>query len=107
VTAGDGSFPAVPARLEENLDSWITFTDLVFIDPVGTGHSRMLPGPDGKPGDPKPYYAVASDVDAIAGFIRQWRTGQQTLEFAQGLRLAALRVLATTSLSSWERGWGV
>jgi len=74
VTAGDGSFPAVPARLEENPDSWITFTDLVFIDPVGTGYSRMLPGPDGKPGDPKPYYAVASDVDAIAGFIRQWLT---------------------------------
>ena len=49
VTAGDGSFPPVPARLEENPDSWITFTDLVFIDPVGTGFSRMLPGPDGKP----------------------------------------------------------
>ncbi len=73
-TAGDGSFPAVPARLQENPDSWIRFTDLVFIDPVGTGYSRMLPGPDGKPGDPKPYYSVAGDVDAIAVFIRQWLT---------------------------------
>ena len=34
----------------------------------------MLPGPDGKPGDPKPYYSVAGDLDAIAGFIRQWLT---------------------------------
>ena len=74
VTAGDGSFPAAPARLEENPDSWITFTDLVFIDPVGTGYSRMLPGPDGKPGDPRRYYAVESDVHAIAGFIQQWLT---------------------------------
>ncbi len=74
VTAGDGSFPASPARLEENPDSWIRFTDLVFIDPVGTGYSRMLPGPDGKPGDPKPYYGVDADVDSIAGFIRQWLT---------------------------------
>jgi carboxypeptidase C (cathepsin A) len=70
-TAGDGSFPAVPARLQENPDSWIRFTDLVFIDPVGTGYSRMLPGPDGKLLDPTPYYGVAGDLYAIAGFIRQ------------------------------------
>jgi carboxypeptidase C (cathepsin A) len=74
VTAGDGSFPATPARLQENPDSWIRFTDLVFIDPVGTGYSRMLPGPDGKPRDGKPYYGIAGDLDAIAGFIRQWLT---------------------------------
>lgn len=74
ITAGDGSFPAVPARLEENPDSWIRFTDLVFIDPVGTGYSRTLPGPDGVPQDPKPYYSVDGDLDAIAGFIRQWLT---------------------------------
>lgn len=73
-TAGDGSFPAVPARLQDNPDSWIHFTDLVFIDPVGTGYSRMLPGPDGKPGDPAPYFNVAGDLDAIAIFIRQWLT---------------------------------
>ena len=103
VTAGDGSFPAVPARLEDNPDSWISFTDLVFIDPVGTGYSRMLPGPDGKPGDPKPYYDVDSDVDAIAGFIRQWLTVNKRWaspkaiagESYAGQRIAALsRVLA-------------
>jgi carboxypeptidase C (cathepsin A) len=74
VTAGDGSFPSVPARLQPNPDSWISFTDLVFIDPVGTGYSRMLPGPDGAPGDPKPYYSVDGDLELIAGFIRQWLT---------------------------------
>jgi carboxypeptidase C (cathepsin A) len=103
VTAGDGSFPAVPARLEENPDSWITFTDLVFIDPVGTGYSRMLPGPDGKPGDPKPYYSVAGDIDAIADFIRQWLTVNKRWGSPKGIagesyagqRIAALtRVLA-------------
>ncbi|MCU0252880.1 MAG: hypothetical protein MUE61_22045 [Vicinamibacterales bacterium] len=54
VTTGDGSFPAVPARLEDNPDSWLA--------------------PDGKPGDPTPYYAVESDVNFFAGFIRQWLT---------------------------------
>lgn len=71
---GDGTFPAVPATLAPNPDSWIDFTDLVFIDPVGTGYSRMLPGPDGQPGDPRKYYAVDSDMQTIAWFIRQWLT---------------------------------
>jgi carboxypeptidase C (cathepsin A) len=73
-SAGDGSFPPAPAHLQDNPDSWIAFTDLVFIDPVGTGYSRMLPGPDGKPLDPTPYYGVAGDLDSIARFISQWLT---------------------------------
>jgi carboxypeptidase C (cathepsin A) len=73
-TAGDGSFPAVPARLEPNPDSWITFTDMVFVDPVGTGYSRMLPGPDGVPRDPAPYFGTENDLHAMARFIRQWLT---------------------------------
>jgi carboxypeptidase C (cathepsin A) len=72
--AGDGSFPPVPARLDTNPDSWITFTDLVFIDPVGTGYSRTLPGPDGAPRDPTPFYSTMGDLDSIARFIRQWLT---------------------------------
>ena len=103
VTAGDGSFPSAPARLQDNPDSWIRFTDLVFIDPVGTGYSRMLPGPDGKPRDAKPYYGVAGDLELIAGFIRQWLTVNQRWsspkaiagESYGGLRVAALsRILA-------------
>ena len=73
-TTGDGSFPSVPARLEDNPDSWLAFTDLVFIDPMGTGYSRMLPGADGKPGDPQSYYSVERDVNFFAGFIRKWLT---------------------------------
>lgn len=102
-TAGDGSFPPVPARLEPNPDSWIGFTDLVFIDPVGTGYSRTLPDADGVPRDPKPYYGVEADVDSIAGFMRQWLTVNKRWsspkaiagESYGGLRVAAMtRVLA-------------
>lgn len=103
VSEGDGSFPAAPARLEVNPDSWLAFTDLVFVDPVGTGYSRMLPGPDGEPGDPKPYYGVDADIDALGNFIRQWlivnkRWGSPKAlagESYAGTRIAALsRVLA-------------
>lgn len=102
-TAGDGTFPPVPARLETNPDSWITFTDLVFIDPVGTGYSRTLPGPDGTLLDPTPYYNTMGDLDSLAQFIRQWLTvngrwGSPKAiagESYGGMRVAALtRILA-------------
>jgi carboxypeptidase C (cathepsin A) len=103
VTAGDGSFPAVPARLETNSNSWITFTDLVFIDPVGTGYSRTLPGPDGALRDPKPYYTTMGDLDSLGMFIRQWLTVNKRWgspkaiagESYGGMRVAALtRIIA-------------
>jgi carboxypeptidase C (cathepsin A) len=38
-----GSLPSPPVRVVENAESWLSFTDLVFIDPIGTGFSRVLP----------------------------------------------------------------
>lgn len=42
---GTGRILASPARLVDNLESWLPFTDLVFIDPVGTGFSRVVKPP--------------------------------------------------------------
>ncbi len=36
----DGTVPAPPTKLVENDYTWLKFTDLVFIDPVGTGYSQ-------------------------------------------------------------------
>ena len=38
-TEGGGFLPP-PSRLDDNPDTWLKFTDLVFVDPVGTGYSR-------------------------------------------------------------------
>ncbi len=38
----DGTVPPMPARIVDNPKSWLDFTDLVFVDPVGTGYSREL-----------------------------------------------------------------
>lgn len=35
-----GDAPSDPAVLRDNPNSWLDFTDLVFIDPIGTGFSR-------------------------------------------------------------------
>lgn len=50
------------ARLKDNPESWLRFTDLVFIDPVGTGWSRAA-------GNGSEFYGVEQDADAIAKVI--------------------------------------
>jgi carboxypeptidase C (cathepsin A) len=52
------------AKLADNPQSWLDFTDLVLIDPIGTGWSRTA-----KADDAKDYYNVGSDAQSIAKAI--------------------------------------
>jgi carboxypeptidase C (cathepsin A) len=38
----EGGLPKPPVQIEDNTETWLSFTDLVFIDPLGTGFSRVL-----------------------------------------------------------------
>src|SRR5260370_1274500 len=42
----EGDSPSDPATLKDNPGTWLDFTDLVFIDPIGTGFSRSLTTPE-------------------------------------------------------------
>ena len=68
----DGSPPAPPARLVTNSDTWLNFTDLVFIDPVGTGYSRPA---DDK--NDKQFYDMKADIESVGDFIRLYLTRAQ------------------------------
>ena len=52
------------AKLRDNPDTWLRFTDLVLIDPIGTGWSRTV-----KPDAAKGFWNVGSDADAMAKAI--------------------------------------
>lgn len=60
-----GNPPQPPYRLVENEATWLDLTDLVFIDPVGTGFSRPAPGENAQQ-----FYGVREDVASVADFIR-------------------------------------
>jgi carboxypeptidase C (cathepsin A) len=45
----NGRLPKPPVRLVDNIESWLSFTDLVFIDPIGTGFSRGVSHPKDAP----------------------------------------------------------
>jgi carboxypeptidase C (cathepsin A) len=71
VTNADGTLPPPPVRLEDNPASWIAFTDLVFVDPVGTGYSRAT----GKDEDAdKSFWGVRADVRTLSEVVRLWLT---------------------------------
>ena len=58
-----------PYKLVDNAYTWLEFTDLVFIDPVGTGYSRAAAGED-----PKQFWGVKEDIQSIGGFIQLYLT---------------------------------
>jgi carboxypeptidase C (cathepsin A) len=60
-----GSVP--PFKIEDNPNSLLDVADLVFIDPVGTGYSRIV----GR-GKPEDFYGIDADVDVAAQFVEQW-----------------------------------
>ncbi len=58
---------APPYPVTDNPESLLDVTDIVFIDPVGTGFSRAL----GKT-ESKEYWGVKADAKSVAQFIRIW-----------------------------------
>ncbi len=60
---------AAPYDLRTNEHGLLDLTDLVFVDPVGTGYSRVI----GK-GKEKDYWGLKEDAKSVAQFMRQWIT---------------------------------
>ena len=65
----DATMPPPPYSVVPNLFTWLEHTDLVFIDPVGTGYSRAK----NKEAAEK-YWGVKADVESVSEFIRMYLT---------------------------------
>lgn len=62
--AGAPPYPVVAAP-----ETLLDVTDLVFVDPVGTGYSRALGDHDGRE-----FWGLKEDAQSIAEFIQRWLT---------------------------------
>ncbi len=87
---GTAVSPSAPPVLVPNTETWLDFTDLVFIDPIGTGFSRIAKAPDAAPGASTPpanqgtgegnrnqggaryFYSVNGDAESVADMIAKW-----------------------------------
>ena len=64
--SGDGTPAPLGAKVADNPDTWLPFTDLVFVDPVGTGFSRAT-DPDKAQ---KEFWGVSQDIDTLGEIVR-------------------------------------
>jgi carboxypeptidase C (cathepsin A) len=64
-----GDTPSDPVRLVDNPSTWLDFTDLVFIDPVGTGFSRSLVS---KEETKKRFWATKPDIEYLSRVVYDW-----------------------------------
>ena len=88
---GAGVSPSAPPVLLPNAETWLDYTDLVFIDPIGTGFSRLAKAPEGtaaggtppqgaagtgegnrNQGGARYYYSVNGDAESVADMIAKW-----------------------------------
>jgi carboxypeptidase C (cathepsin A) len=61
----DGFQLQPPVGLEDNPESILDVADIVYIDPIATGFSRMVEGED-----PHMYHGTLSDIESVGEFIR-------------------------------------
>ncbi len=68
--------PSMRTQVIDNAETWLDFTDLLFIDPLGTGYSRIV-GKDG--GAEKSFYSINGDIDELSTVVRKWLVANDRL----------------------------
>jgi len=63
----NGSMPPPPYQVKDNQDTWLPDTDLVFIDPVGTGYSRAKTVEIARRMN-----SVSGDIQSVGEFMRMY-----------------------------------
>ncbi len=72
VQAPDGHGLPGPYRTEDNEDSFLDATDMVFVDAVSTGYSRPAPGQN-----PSQFYGIIEDANYFADFFYEFLNRNQ------------------------------
>ena len=103
----DAVTPSETPDVQPNADTWLDFTDLVYIDPVGTGYSRFVASGDEVR---KRFLSVDGDVNAIALVIRRWLEKHDRLQspkFIAGESYGGIRGPKIVRNLQTEQGVGV
>jgi carboxypeptidase C (cathepsin A) len=102
-----GDSPSEPVVLKDNPGTWLDFTDLVFIDPVGTGYSRSLVKTDETD---KTFFTVQGDIAYLSRIIYDWlaKNGRMASpKFVAGESYGGFRAPAVTHYLQTTMGVGV
>ncbi|CCE04477.1 putative Peptidase S10, serine carboxypeptidase; signal peptide [Bradyrhizobium sp. STM 3843] len=103
----DNVTPSSPPTLQPNADTWLDFTDLVFVDPVGTGYSRFVTTSEDAR---KRFFSVDGDVSSLALVVRRWLEKHDRLsspKFVVGESYGGIRGPKLVRNLQMEQGVGV
>jgi carboxypeptidase C (cathepsin A) len=104
---GDAASSSAPPDLLPNAETWLDFTDLVFIDPVSTGYSRFVTTSEDVR---KRFFSVGGDVDSLALMIRRWLEKHDRLlspKFVAGESYGGIRGPKIVNNLQTQQGVGV
>jgi carboxypeptidase C (cathepsin A) len=62
-------YPVQPYGFKNNPNSIIDVADIVFVNPVNTGYSRMVPNKEGEMPDKKQFFGINADIKYLAEWI--------------------------------------
>ncbi len=98
----EGASPSDPVMLEDNPGTWLDFTDLVFIDPIGTGFSRAtVPEAEAK----KLFYTTP-DIEYLSRVMYDWLVKNERLDRGSIWSARAMEVSAgRASRITYSRNW--
>lgn len=62
-------FPVQPYGVQSNPHSILDVADIVYVNPVNTGYSRMIPGKDGQMPNRSQFFGVNADIKYLAEWV--------------------------------------
>ena len=102
-----GDAPSDSAVLQDNPFTWLDFTDMVFIDPIGTGFSRSLVD---KEQSKKAFFGVKQDIEYLSRVVYDWLLKNQRMtspKYITGESYGGFRGPRLTHYLQTELGVGV
>ncbi|MCX2681706.1 carboxypeptidase [Galbibacter sp. EGI 63066] len=103
----DEGYPVQPYGVKDNPNSILDVADIVYVNPVNTGYSRMVADKEGEYPDREKFFGINADIEYLADWIttfitrnNRWRSPKYIIgESYGGTRVAGL------SLALQERQW--
>ncbi|WP_456867142.1 S10 family peptidase [Galbibacter sp. BG1] len=103
----DEGYPIQPYGVKDNPNSILDVADIVYVNPVNTGYSKMIADKEGKYPDKEKFFGINADIRYLADWItsfvtrnNRWRSPKYIIgESYGGTRVAGL------SLALQEREW--
>ncbi len=102
----EAAIPSASPETVDNPETWLAFTDLVFIDPPATGYSRIYGADDVR----KRFFSVDGDIDVLAATIRRWieeNNRMQSPKYIAGESYGGFRAPKLAHALQTDQGYGV